>query len=171
MSKKVIILLIISLLIGILGLIFLFKNKLAEELKTKLGSNFYYDYEDVSISLWDRKLELPNLSFAYPIDSSKFEYIGTAESFAVKDFDLFALLFSRSLEIGSISLTTPTLKTNILNKRNGQPTLDSLKVEDLNFYAFIDGALDELTLDQFITTNGKFDWFNSNTDSIWRSID
>lgn len=171
MSKKVVILLIITLLIAVGIAIPLLKNKVAEELQTKLGSNFYYNYEDVSISLWDRKLELTNLSFAYPKDSSKFEYIGTAESFAVKDFDFFALLFSKSLEIGRISLTTPTLKTNILNKRNGQPTLDSLKVEDLNFYAFIDGALDELTLNQFITTNGKFDWFNSNTDSIWRSID
>tara|TARA_R110002049_G_scaffold289495_1_gene472357 strand:- start:348 stop:1991 length:1644 start_codon:yes stop_codon:yes gene_type:complete len=147
------------------------EDKVSDQLQNKLGSNFYYDFEDLTISLWERELKLTNLSFAYPKDSSKFEYVGTANSFSVRGFDIISLLFSQSLELGSISLESPTLTTHISKKDNLNESSDSLKLEDLNFYSFIEGALDELQLEKFITTNGKFDWFYGTSDSLWRSID
>lgn len=171
MKKKVVGSIFLTILIALgIGLPLL-EDEVSNQLQNKLGSNFYYDYEDLSISLWNRELKLTKLSFAYPKDSSKFEYVGTANYFSVKDFDIFALLFSQSLELGSISLESPLLTTNILKKSNSSPSLDSLLVEDLNFYSFIEGALDELRLDEFITSNGKFEWFYGQTDSLWRSAE
>ncbi len=169
MIKKI--LALVFVIITGLVAVSLLKRKVATQLQEKLGANFYYSFEDMSVNLINRELTLTQLSFAYPKDSSKFEYIGEAASFSVKGFDIFALLFSKSLSLGTISLEVPTLTTNILQKRNATPILDSLPLEDLNFYAFIEGALDELSLEQFIATNGKFDWYNAKNDSLWRTIE
>jgi len=162
----------ILILIGIiLASIPFIKQLLTEKIEQKLGANFYYSYEDISVSLIQRKIEFSTLKFAYPKDSSNFHYVGEAASFSVQGFDFIALLYSQSLDLGKIELNQPSLKTRIKPKQNPDAASDSINIEQLNFYSFIEGGLNQLKLGELSVLDGHFDWFYGPQDSVWRMID
>ncbi|MBR9831462.1 hypothetical protein GYB57_04885 [bacterium] len=170
--KKRIVGIIFLILVGALFVSIPFlKQLLSEKIEQKLGSNFYYSYEDISVSLLHRKIEFSSLKFAYPKDSSNIQYVGEAASFSVEGFDFMALIYSQSLDLGKIELIQPSLKTRLKQEVNQREKTDTLNLEQLNFYSFIEGGLNQLKLGELNVQNGHFDWFYGSQDSVWRMID
>ncbi len=146
------------------------KKLIANKIEEKLAVNFYYHYDDLEVSILARSISFDSLKFAFPKDSSKFEYVGKADRFSIENINLISLFFSKNLSLGEISLKAPKVTTRMNSTSSSKDTSTAVDIEELNLYSFIEGGINRLELDNLTIENGDFVWQYGNQDKVWRAV-
>lgn len=146
------------------------KKLIANKMEEKLASNFFYHYTDLEVSILERSISFDSLKFAFPKDSSKFEYVGKADRFSVENINLISLFFSKNLSLGEIIIKAPKVTTKMKATASSKDTSSSVDLEDLNLYSFIEGGINRLELGNLTIEEGDFVWQYGSQDKVWRAV-